>query len=588
MHHSPRLVALGTLIACLLAPALALAAPTKLQLEGVLHTAGGGPVADGTYPIAFHLFAEAQGGDALFEELSLAVPVTGGRFVFALGAAKVLLDDGLFIGGKARFVSLQIAADPELPRVELTPVPYANASSSAGVAFALDCSGCVGAAQLGDAVVGAQHLADGAVTGPKIGSGAVAPAHVNFTYAASDGKGGDALQSKNALALDCTGCVGPGHLADGAVGTSQIADGAVSALKLAPGAVTATHIDPGAPAALGLVASKDLAPVATSGSYTALTDLPDMSPYAQLGATNTFAKVQTLSGGGVLGADMDFAAHMALGFRFQLAAKDPYPCGVNTQGLVYYNTTTKQILLCDGAAYQNLAFVSPPGTQGNPALNCADLLAKKAGTASGVYWIQPTGVAQAFQAHCDMTGDGGGWTLALKMDGTKATFAYDAALWTNSGTLAADKPDFDTAEAKLASFSSVPFTAVRVGIMVGTTQHWLTVPLAGTSLTALFSGSAKTTSLGRNAWKSLVSNASAQPACNIEGTNGACGARTLRIGLLTNQENDCQSCDSYIGLGHSGQAGCSSMTGGYAGCMASCSADNGDQSQLGWGYLYVR
>jgi len=34
-----------------------------------------------------------------------------------------------------------------------------------------------------------------------------------------------------------------------------------------------------------------------------------------------------------------------------------------------------------------------------------------------------------------MASDGGGWTLALKADGSQPTFVYDSALWTNADTV---------------------------------------------------------------------------------------------------------------------------------------------------------
>ncbi len=93
------------------------------------------------------------------------------------------------------------------------------------------------------------------------------------------------------------------------------------------------------------------------------------------------------------------------------ATADPAPCGPSTHGLMYYNTNKKQLMLCDGKAYQVLATMTI-GTQGNPALSCKALLAKHPLSKSGPYWLEPV-PGKKIQVWCDMTSNGGGWTRCL-------------------------------------------------------------------------------------------------------------------------------------------------------------------------------
>jgi len=159
----------------------------------------------------------------------------------------------------------------------------------------------------------------------------------------------------------------------------------------------------------------------------------------------------------------------------------------------------------------------------NPPASCKAVLDAGGATGDGVYWIAPDGVAaNAFQVWCDMTTDGGGWTLVMKIDGTKTTFAYDSAYWTNATTYGAGALFYDQNEAKLASFSTVSFARVLLQMRYGGATQSLVVPQAAASLYELLrSGAYVPTSLGRAAWKGLVGAASLQPNCNAEGFNVA-------------------------------------------------------------------
>ena len=274
------------------------------------------------------------------------------------------------------------------------------------------------------------------------------------------------------------------------------------------------------------------------------------------------------------------------GFQFKSYAKHPVVCNASQLGFTYISTTDKSLYICNGTDFYPLA-LAVVGSQNSPGLSCKDILAKVPGSKDGAYWLNPTG-SGAFQTWCDMTTDGGGWTLLAKVDGAKNTFAFDAGLWTDTNLLNADKVAMDTAEAKYASFFTLPFTQMRVGMAVGPTTKYVVINQKADSLRALMQGAYVATGVGRNAWKSLIGGSSLQANCNLEGFNPDCGGRKVRIGIVTNQEGDCNSCDSYLGFGHTGQGGCGGVGAGYTGNMASCTADNGDLNINSVGYLFAR
>ena len=96
------------------------------------------------------------------------------------------------------------------------------------------------------------------------------------------------------------------------------------------------------------------------------------------------------------------------------------------------------------------------------------------------------------------------------------------------------------------------------------------------------------TSLGRGTWKKLIgSQASLQRNCNREGFNVICKQKEhskARIGIVTNNENDCYSCDSRIGFGTGGMHDYSNTCGNEAMHYT----DNGHKHIKAMGYILVQ
>nr|XP_058966223.1 uncharacterized protein LOC131792830 [Pocillopora verrucosa] len=185
----------------------------------------------------------------------------------------------------------------------------------------------------------------------------------------------------------------------------------------------------------------------------------------------------------------------------------------------------------------------------------------------------------------------GGWTPVMKIDGNKRTFHYDSAYWSNKNEYnpLAGRTGFDSQETKLPTYWNTSFSKICLGMKVGNVTNFLVVNKQADSLHSLIAdGQYRATSLGRDTWKTLIgSQASLQSNCNKEGFN-AVGSNIqhskARIGITNNEQNDCNSCDSRLGLG----------TGGYSddtntcGNVASHAPDNGVKIIKTMGYILVQ
>jgi len=239
------------------------------------------------------------------------------------------------------------------------------------------------------------------------------------------------------------------------------------------------------------------------------------------------------------------------------------------------------------------------------AESCKAYLSPPSGTApatdDGVYWLR-AGMGESYRAYCLMERFGGGWTLALKADGRKSTFAYGADLWTNDSTYRASDYKLDTKEAKLRSFTAIAFSGILLGMRDFRRSDIKYVKLGHSdgSLQNLFDDSsndeiddpAKT-----GDWLDLFSDSSLQPNCKEQVVNFTVDKeyRTdrftsvlgqLRIGILGNNEKDCGTVDSFIGIGsRMYHLGGIVTTGNYSGHSG---GSNGKKNTPGFGYLFIR
>ena len=171
------------------------------------------------------------------------------------------------------------------------------------------------------------------------------------------------------------------------------------------------------------------------------------------------------------------------------------------------------------------------------------------------------------------------------------TFLYDKALWSNKETfkVIGGKTGFDDHETKLPTYWNTSFTKICLGMKINHQIKFIVINKQANSLLSLIAdGQYRRTSLGRDTWKSLIgSEASLQKNCNKEGFNVVSnipGHSKARIGIISNNQDHCASCDSRIGFG----------TGGYPHKWNSCGneathcPDNGDKHIKAMGYILVQ
>lgn len=140
------------ILLALLGPGTALANPPALMnVQGVLRSQSGAPVADGVHALAFALYASPGEAMPLWAEGATDTSVQGGFFSAALGSV-VPVPAALFQAPGELWLGVRVDQGPELPRSRLMTVAYAFEASHALVAATaegLQCTGCVAQPSLG-------------------------------------------------------------------------------------------------------------------------------------------------------------------------------------------------------------------------------------------------------------------------------------------------------------------------------------------------------------------------------------------------------------------------------------------------------
>ncbi|CAB3993550.1 Hypothetical predicted protein, partial [Paramuricea clavata] len=248
--------------------------------------------------------------------------------------------------------------------------------------------------------------------------------------------------------------------------------------------------------------------------------------------------------------------------------------------------------------------------------SCKQILTSPRNNGNGVYKII-VGNNQEIDVYCQMTSvsgcKGGGWTLAMKIDGSLSTFKYSSSYWTNKNTYNDDahgrNSGLDNREYKGSTYWRTSFKEICVVMQYGGIGGHLRAFSFSYSASSLFDliadGKYRQTRLGRSQWKSLISGSSLQRHCNREGFNVRGDSKLskyrvtvkVRLGIIANQQTHCDTPDSYVGLGAEGGLNYPSdpnwcqppdKSVNSAGNLGQCSPDNGNKNTKAMTYILVR
>ncbi len=122
---------------------LAESVPRLVQFNGTLKDAAARPI-QGVASVTFAIYADQDGGSALWTETQNVIADADGHYNVLLGGATASgMPEELFGTGQSRWLGVTIARQPEMPRVLLASVPYALKAGDADTLGGLPASAYV-------------------------------------------------------------------------------------------------------------------------------------------------------------------------------------------------------------------------------------------------------------------------------------------------------------------------------------------------------------------------------------------------------------------------------------------------------------
>ncbi len=345
------------------------AVPLEMHHQGRLFDQLGAPL-DGPHDLTITLYDDASGTTSLWTD-TYSTTIDNGYFEVRLGTGSTPLDSAVF-DGSLLWVGMAIDSAAELPgRLPLASVPYAFRADFADAATTADT-----ATNLDGGTVDATEIR---INGTTVIDSTGAITNSSFDWAAltgipSDLADGDAFEANTDLLASVGGC------SDGQLLTWQT--GAWTCGAAMPTSIPWSMLT-GVPAGLD------------DGD-----DDTDTDTLATLGCSD----------GNVARFVGSSWACAAPGDGLQIG-DSTLPCDdASQEGTLRYRAGALEV--CTDTGWTAAAGGEPTGASAaDAALSCQALLSAYPGTTSGTYWLDPDGgsSANAFQAHCEMTQNGGGW-----------------------------------------------------------------------------------------------------------------------------------------------------------------------------------
>ena len=169
-----------------------------------------------------------------------------------------------------------------------------------------------------------------------------------------------------------------------------------------------------------------------------------------------------------------------------------------------------------------------------------------------------------------------GYQLALEIDGSSNLAVYDWSGWTDGSLYDTDGNVKTSAFFEQTTMVKLEMTSSNGD--VNSIELQLDTPQ---SLQELFLSSFTETDAAISDWHALIADAGYQPNCNYQGFNLACYGSTcqawqgsdngdrMRLGIYFNEQDDCTTSDTSLGIGNSNYA---------AGNYAASACSSGDCS----------